>query len=73
LSTVRGHELTIGTCEILRIDHGLGAAPEQLGPVRPQIAGEPVEPLDERIVELNQDLLPRHDHMILHMIQRRMI
>ena len=68
MSTIRGDELTIGTCEILGIDNGLGTAPEQLGPVRSQIPGEPVEPLDERIVELNQDLLACDDHMVLHMI-----
>ncbi len=35
----------------------------------PRLAGEPVELLDERVVELNQDLLACDDHMVLHMIR----
>lgn len=53
LPAICGDELTIGSCEILCVDHGLRAAPEQLGPVCPQVVGEPVELFDERVVQLN--------------------
>jgi hypothetical protein len=58
LSTVRGHEFAIGSCEILGLDDGLGAAAEQLGPVRAELAGEPIEPVDEVVVELDENFPP---------------
>jgi len=66
---IRRNELTISSREVLGFDDGLGAASEQLRSVRSELAGEPVEPVDELVVELNQDLLACDDHIVLHMVR----
>lgn len=48
----------------------MSASPHELRPVRAEVIGEGVEPLDKFIVELYQYFTPRHDHMVLHMVTR---
>ena len=61
-------ELTIGAGEVFGGDDRLCAAPEELGPVRPQSSGQLVQLLHEVVVELYEHFTSSHDHMITPMV-----
>ena len=69
MAAIRGHELAIRCREIFGFDDGLRTSTEQFGPVRSQVASELIQPVDEETVELDQDLLTRHDHIVTHMLR----
>lgn len=51
-----------------RLEDGRRAAPKELRSVRPLRVGQPIQSLDELIVELHEHFLPCHDHMVDHMV-----
>ena len=51
-----------------RLEDGRRAAPKELRSVRPLRVGQPIQSLDELIVELYEHFLPCHDHMVDHMV-----
>jgi hypothetical protein len=73
LSTVRQLELSIGVGEFFGVEHRLGAAPHQFGPVGSEVSGEGVESFDEIVVELNEYFASGNDHMVRHMVMGQSI
>lgn len=58
---VSGTQFLIGLVDLVRSEDGEGAAPEQLGAVGVLLASEPIEALDELVIELDEDFLAGHD------------
>jgi len=69
LTLVRGDQITIGRCEVLRRENCQGAAPEQLGSVGSELRSEIVELYDKVVVELDKNFTSRHDHMVIPMVE----
>ena len=68
LPAIGGHEIAVRSRQFLGFDDRLSAATEQVRSTRAEFVGEPVELLDERVIELNEDLTPCHDHIVSHMV-----
>ena len=65
---MRGLEFAVGLGQPLGIEHGLGAAADQLGTVRAEIGSEFVEPFYEVVIELYEYLTSGHVHRVNHMV-----
>lgn len=65
------YQLAVSLLEVCGVDHRLGPSSDQFGSAGPQSCGELIQPFDEIVVELHQDLSPSHGHMTLHMVMAR--
>ena len=63
MPAIRLEQVPISLGELLGRQDGVGGAPEQLGAVGVLRFGELVEPTDELVIELDQDLTACQDHM----------
>lgn len=50
-----------------RRQNGGGATPKKLRAVCSLLVGEPIQPLDELVIELHEDFSSSHSHMVRHM------
>lgn len=65
---VCGLQFPVGFGELISIEHGLGASPDQLGAVCAEIGCEFIELLNEIVIELNEYLTSSHVHRVNHMV-----
>jgi hypothetical protein len=70
LPPICGDQFAVGFGKFFGGQHGLRAPPEEFGPVGAEVGRQPIETSDEIIIELNEDLATRHDHMLSNMVSR---
>ena len=68
---VGGQECPLRLVQPGCFEDGEGSSAEQLRSAHLHAVGEPVEAFHQLIVELHQDLLARHEHMVEHMTVAR--
>ena len=62
------YERPIRNLEAICFEHGERTPPEEFGSAHFLAFGDLIETLDQVIVELYEDLLAGHDHMLEHMV-----
>lgn len=68
--TVGSPQLSVGRELFIGLEHCRSAAAEKVGPSGAFSLREPIEAVDEFVVELDEDFTASHRHMIEHMVRR---